>query len=68
MRRRRDTQISTAILVFVVLLLSLQLFLLAVAAEGFLAGESGLAWSATIISMFLALISVLLYRFLPRRD
>jgi hypothetical protein len=68
MRRRRDTHISTAILVFVVLLLSLQLFLLAVAAEGFLAGESGLAWSATIISMFLALISVLLYRFLPRRD
>jgi hypothetical protein len=68
MRRRRDTQISTAILVFVVLLLSLQLFLLAVAAEGFLAGESGLAWSATIISTFLALISVLLYRFLPRRD
>jgi hypothetical protein len=56
------------VVVFVVLLLSLQLFLLAVAAEGFLAGEPALAWSATIISAVLALIAVLFYRFLPKRD
>jgi hypothetical protein len=56
------------VVVFVVLLLSLQLFLLAVAAEGFLAGEPALAWSATIISAVLALIAVLFYRFLPKSD
>lgn len=68
MKLRRRTQISTAVLVFVVLLLSLQLFLLAVAAEGFLAGEADLAWSATIISAVLAVIAVMFYRFLPKRD
>lgn len=68
MSLRRRTQASTAVLVFVVLLLSLQLFLLAVAAEGFLAGEAGLAWSATAISAVLAAIAVLFYRFLPKRD
>lgn len=68
MSLRRRTQISTAVVVFVVLLLSLQLFLLAVAAEGFLAGEPALAWSATIISAVLALIAVLFYRFLPKSD
>jgi len=65
---RRRTQISTAVLVFVVLLLSLQLFLLAVAAEAFLAGEAGLAWSATLISAVLAVIALLFYRFLPKSD
>lgn len=65
---RRKTQISTAVLVFVVLLLSLQLFLLAVAAEGFLANEPALTWSASIISAVLAIVAVLFYRFLPKRD
>jgi hypothetical protein len=51
---------------YVILLLSLQLFLLAVAAEGLLAGEPGLAWSATAISAVLAVASLLFYRFLPR--
>lgn len=68
MNPRRRTQASTAVLVFVVLLLSLQLFLLAVAAEAFLAGEPALAWSATAISAVLAAIAVLFYRFLPNRD
>jgi hypothetical protein len=68
MTSRRRTQLSSAVLVYVILILSLQLFLLAVAAEGFLAGEPGLAWSATAISAVLAVSSVLFYRFLPRRD
>lgn len=66
--RRRRTQVSSAVLVYVILFLTLQLFLLAVAAEGFLAGEVGLAWSATAISIVLAVMSVLFYRFLPTRD
>lgn len=64
--RRRSTQISTAVLVYVILLLSLQLFLLAVAVEGFMANEPGLAWGATFISAALAVSSVLFYRYLPR--
>ncbi len=64
--RGRRTQISSAVLVYVVLLFSLQLFLLAVAAEAFLAHEPALAWSATAISAVLALAAVLFYRFLPR--
>lgn len=66
--RRRRTQVSSAVLVYVILFLTLQLFLLAVAAEGFLAGEVGLAWSATAISTVLAVMAVLFYRFLPTRD
>lgn len=68
MRRRHATHLSSAVLVYVILLLSLQLFLLAVAAEGFLAGDAALAWSATAISVVLAGGAVLFYRLLPRRD
>lgn len=62
----RRTKVSSAVLVYVILILSLQLFLLAVAAEGFLAGEAGLAWSATAISVVLAAGSVLFFRVLPK--
>lgn len=68
MRPRERTKLSSAVLVYVILLLSLQLFLLAVAAEAFLADETGLAWSATAVSTVLALIAVLFYRIIPRRD
>lgn len=64
--KSRRVKVSGAILVYVILILSLQLFLLAVAAEGFLAGEAGLAWSATAISVVLAVASVLFYRVLPK--
>lgn len=64
--RARRTKVSGAILVYVILILSLQLFLLAVAAEGFFAGEPWLAWSATALSAVLAIGSVLFYRVLPR--
>ncbi|MPZ53848.1 MAG: hypothetical protein GEU79_14135 [Acidimicrobiia bacterium] len=66
MRGDRDTQVSTAVLVYVLLLLSLQVFLLSVAVEAFLANEPRLAWSATAISTVLAVGSVLFYRYLPR--
>ena len=45
MRRVRHTQVATAVMVYVILLLGLQLFLLAVAAEAFLASEPGLVGS-----------------------
>lgn len=62
----RSIQISTAVLVYVILLFSLQVFLLAVAVEGFFADDPALAWSATAISALLALGSTLFYRYLRR--
>ncbi|HSJ35457.1 MAG TPA: DUF6755 family protein [Acidimicrobiia bacterium] len=66
MRRDRTTRLSTAVMVYVVLLLSLQLFLLAVAAEGLLAGEPALAWGATAVSAVLALGTVGFYLYFRR--
>lgn len=65
-RSRRRT-LAGAVLVYVTLLLTLQIFLVSVAAEGFLADEPALAWSATVISVFLAGIAALFYRFLRER-
>lgn len=64
--RPERTRVTTALMVYVVLLLSLQLFLLAVAVEAFLDHEPSLAWSATGVSAVLAGASVLFYRSLRR--
>jgi ABC-type uncharacterized transport system permease subunit len=48
----------------VILLVSLQIFLITVAVEGFLEGDAGLAWSATGVSVVLALSAGLFYRYL----
>lgn len=66
MKRDRTTRVSTAVMVYVVLFLSLQLFLLAVAAEGLLADEAGLAWAATAVSAALALGTVAFYLYFRR--
>lgn len=66
MRQPRATQVSTAVMVYVILLLSLQLFLLAVAAEAFLASEPALAWSAAAVSGVLALGTVAFYLYFRR--
>jgi hypothetical protein len=64
--RRPSLQINTAVLVYVILLFSLQIFLLVVAVEGFLDHDPGLAWAATGVSTVLAAASVLFYRYLHR--
>jgi hypothetical protein len=66
MKQARSIQVSTAVLVYVILLFSLQVFLLAVAVEAFLDHDPGLAWSATAISILLASGSLLFYRLLRR--
>lgn len=60
----RQTRLNNAIMVYVILLLSLQIFLLTVAAEGFLDQDPGLAWSATGISVVLALSTFFFFRYL----
>lgn len=67
MRRSPSTQVNGALTVYLVLLLSLQLFLLAVAAEAFLSRDAGLAWAATGVSSALAIGAFLMGRLL-RRD
>lgn len=57
-------KVANAVLVYVLVILSLQIFLVSVAAEGFLDGDAQLAWSATAISAVLALIARFFYRFL----
>jgi hypothetical protein len=64
--RNRPIQVTTAVLVYVILLFSLQIFLLVVAVEGFLEHDAALAWSATAISALLAAGSLLFYRHLQR--
>jgi hypothetical protein len=66
MRRAKSIQVSTAVLVYVILLFSLQVFLLAVAVEAFLDHDPALAWSSTAISALLAAGSLLFYRSLRR--
>ncbi len=66
MRRQRTTQVSTAVLVYVILLFSIQVFLLAVAVEGLLDHDPRLAWSATGVSAVLAGATVAFYRYLRR--
>lgn len=61
---RRRSKVTGAILVYVILLLSLQVFLLIVAVEGMLDGDAELAWSATGISIALFLSAVFFYRYL----
>jgi hypothetical protein len=66
MSPKPSLQISTAVLVYLILLFSLQIFLLVVAVEGFLDHDPGLAWAATGVSIVLATGSVLFYRYLHR--
>jgi hypothetical protein len=61
---QRQRKVANAVLVYMLVLLSLQIFLASVAAEGLLDGDASLAWAATAISAVLALIAGLFYRFL----
>ena len=64
---RRRRALAGALLVYVTVVLTLQIFLVSIAAEGFLAGEPGLAWAATVLSVVLAGISGLFYLLLRER-
>jgi len=56
--------VPAALGVFVVVLLSLQIFLLTVAVDGLLAGDAGLAWVTAALSVLLAAGSYGFLRFL----
>ena len=55
---------SSAVLVYVIVLMALQVFLVTVAAEAFLADEAGLAWATAIVSVVLFASAAMFLRFL----
>jgi hypothetical protein len=59
---RRST--STAVLVYVIVLLVFQVFLLTVAVEAFLEDDEPLGWASAALSVFLAGGAVAFLRFL----
>lgn len=61
---RTGRDVAGAIGVFVVVLLSLQIFLLAVAVDAFHAGAVGLGWVSAALSVLLAVGSAGFYRYL----
>lgn len=62
-----DTKRNNAVFVYVVLILSLQIFLLVVALEAFQADEETLAWPAAALSTALFATTLAIAR-LMRRD
>ncbi len=61
-----DQRRTTAILVYVVVILSLQVFLLVVTLEAFQADEEGLAWSAAALSLGLFATALIFAKLLRR--
>lgn len=63
-RARAQREVPAAVGVFVVVLLSLQIFLLTVGLDALLADDDGLAWVTAGFSVLLAAGSAAFYRYL----
>jgi hypothetical protein len=63
-RARAHREVPTAVGVFVLVLLSLQIFLLTVGLDALLADDDGLAWVTAGFSVLLAAGSIAFYRYL----
>jgi hypothetical protein len=63
-RARANREVPAALGIFVVVLLSLQVFLLTVGLDALLADDDGLAWVTAGFSLVLAAGSVAFYRYL----
>ena len=63
-RARAQREVPAALGIFVIVLLSLQVFLLTVAVDALLAGDDGLAWVTAGLSVVLAAGSAAFYRYL----
>lgn len=62
--RRRERTVSSAVAVYIIVLLALQIFLLTVALDALLGYEPSMAWTSAILSVILAAGSILFYRYL----
>ena len=61
---QRGRRSSSAVLIYVIVLMSMQVFLVTVAAEAFLADESGLAWATAAASVVLFACAAAFLRYL----
>ena len=61
---QRDTRASSAVAVYVIILVAFQVFLLTVAVEAFATGVVSLAWATAGVSLALAAGSAVLLRYL----
>ena len=60
----RARRASSALVVYVIILVAFQVFLITVAVEAFQTGEKHLAWATAVVSVTLALASAALLRYL----
>ena len=60
----RATQASSAVVVYVIILVAFQVFLLTVAVEAFATDDEPLAWATAAVSVTLAAGSAVLLRYL----
>jgi Family of unknown function (DUF6755) len=60
----RGRRTSSAVLIYVIILVAFQIFLITVAAEAFLADEEGLAWSTAAVSVMMAVAAAAFLRYL----
>jgi hypothetical protein len=63
-RPRAHREVPVALGVFIVVLLSLQVFLITVGVDALLADDDGLAWITAVFSVLLAAGSAAFYRYL----
>ena len=63
-RSQRDTRASSAVAVYVIVLVAFQVFLLTVAVEAFATDDEPLAWATAGVSVVLAAGSAVLLRYL----
>ncbi len=61
---QRDTRASSAVAVYVIILVAFQVFLLTVAVEAFATDDESLAWATAGVSIALAAGSAVLLRYL----
>lgn len=60
----RGRRTSSAVLIYVIVLVSFQVFLITVAAEAFIADDEGLAWASAAVSVVLAGAAAAFLRYL----
>ena len=59
----RGRRTSTAVLIYVIVLVSFQVFLITVAAEAFLADDEALAWATAAVSVAMAVAATAFLRY-----
>lgn len=60
----RGRRTSSAVSLYVIILVAFQVFLITVAVEAFLTDEEGLAWATAVVSVVLALAATAFLRYL----